>query len=426
MEAAADDSAASLFSRRPVRRPNDGRTVPGLLEGTEWKAASASHQRSDVGLVDTQADGGPRVVTSAPTLGLTVDPMIANAAGHPELEGQNVSDKDFKALIETVNAKTRLVGTTKTGQEIREDSAGNLVKIPVTSTSRPNLPTGPASNIIQNRAAQPTPGGAPASGFPRPGTAAPSASGGTIIGQGKSAADVGVAFNPQTGENVQTTRSEAAQQGLQNFSKTSEPELNKYRQAQAQFNDVQTNTSRYTAAANNAASKGLSAADLANISSIMNDKGLYDFNVAISGGGHVDLPLLGSVSEAASRIKRSAAYRQLSPQAKDLVDGYFRTMASVPAYMKALTGVGRFNKEIVDLELRNIPNPTMAPQDIQRKLGQWQENIDQGASSIPRMKGIPNTKDIRQKYETSAPSSTQQPVDFSMPQPFKLFGGGNQ
>lgn len=209
----------------------------------------------------------------------------------------------------------------------------------------------------------------------------------------------GIAFDPQNKELVQTTATEAQQKGLQGFTKATGPEFDKYRSAQAQFNDVQTNTSRYTSAASRALSTPPTLTDLANIHSIMNQKGLYDFNVAISGGGHIDAPVLSGFLEGASRAEKSGAYHSLSPQAKDLVDGYFRTVTSIPAYMKALTNSGKFSQEQLDLEMQNIPNPTMDPRDIARKLGQWQENIDQGSSSIPRMLGMPTTRDIRAKYE---------------------------
>jgi hypothetical protein len=89
-------------------------------------------------------------------------------------------------------------------------------------------------------------------------------------------------------------------------------------------------------------------------------------------------------------------------------------MASVPAYQKALTGIGRLNKEVIDLELANIPNPTMAPSDQLRKLQAFQENVDQGATGIPRMPGIPTLAETKAKFESAvqpaqrlAPPGTQ-------------------
>jgi hypothetical protein len=65
------------------------------------------------------------------------------------------------------------------------------------------------------------------------------------------------------------------------------------------------------------------------------------------------LPGFSSLGEAASRVANSAAFKNLSPAGQDLVDKYFRMMSSIPEYQKASTGIGRTNKEMLDLELKN-------------------------------------------------------------------------
>lgn len=234
-----------------------------------------------------------------------------------------------------------------------------------------------------------------------------------------------IAYNPQTGERELTTRSQADAQGLQGPVPVTEPQLEKYRSAQAQFNDVQANLSRYRAAARQFAQQG-NPRDAALISAVINESKL-------GGGIHlgpvgVELPGYSSIAEAADRVARSASYKALSPAGKALVDGYLRTMSAVPAYQKALTGVGRFNKEIVDLELRNIPDPTYAPADIDRKLEAFQENVDQGAQSIPRIPGLPTIRDVRARFEGTQGSGGQRIPGLQIPQPFGApasnFGGG--
>jgi hypothetical protein len=223
------------------------------------------------------------------------------------------------------------------------------------------------------------------------------------------------AFDPQANERVLTTPAEAAQRGYTNPVAVKEGEIDKYTTAQKQFNDVQSNLSRFTAAARDYSQLPASVAlkDQALFNSIMNNAGAFDLKVKIGEGGDVQVPGLSALLEGLSRETRSASYGSLSPQGKALVDGYYRTMAAVPAYEKGLTGIGKFNKEIMELELANIPNPTMAPGDILRKLQAFQENVDQGASGIPRMPGIPTLSDTRRRFEGS-PSTRNTP---SAPQP---------
>jgi hypothetical protein len=77
-------------------------------------------------------------------------------------------------------------------------------------------------------------------------------------------------------------------------------------------------------------------------------------------------------------------------------------MASIPAYQKALTGIGRANKEMLDLELGTIPNPTMSPEDIINKQGQFQENIDRATEGFPKLPGIKSSKQVREETEHPA------------------------
>jgi hypothetical protein len=174
-------------------------------------------------------------------------------------------------------------------------------------------------------------------------------------------------------------------------------DINKDRQAIRQLNDVQLNVSRYTKAARNA--QPLTNADLTAMHTIMNHAGVFDLEASIAKGGQITIPVVTAVGEGLSRQMRSKEYASLSPQAKALLDGYVRTMASVPAYQKALTGIGRTNKEMLDLELANVPNPTMQPADISRKLGQFQENIDRATEGFPRLPGLKHPSDVRKEME---------------------------
>ena len=207
-----------------------------------------------------------------------------------------------------------------------------------------------------------------------------------------------------------TTASEVSEKGFQQPMPVKSADVEKWRTAQVQFNDVQSNLSRYTAAAKRFSQEG-KPSDIIGINAALNES-------KIGGGIHlgpagIEIPGYSSLAEAADRVTRSESYKALSPAGKDLVDGFFRTMAAVPAYQKALTNIGKTNKEMLELELRNIPNPTMAPADILRKLAAFQENVDQGASGIPRIAGIPTLKETKAKFESGGNLPT-----INVPRPF--------
>jgi len=296
----------------------------------------------------------------------------------------------------------KMLPTANTSQQWLETSPGTWQLVSKTSTSQ-KVPPQPASGLerlqqqVPALAASQTPIQKVAQKVPAL-DAAISGSGRKIYGDKPV-----VAFDPQSGDRIVTTPAEVAQKGYQQAIPIKEGDMEKWRTSQNQFNDVQMNTSRYTAAANAYASSNLNMAqraeDQARLHDLLNKAGAFELQVKIAEGGDVKIPIVSALLEGLNREMKSTAYAGLSAQAKDLYDGYLRTMASVPAYQKALTGIGKLNKETIELELANIPNPTMAPADVQRKLGQWQENINQGVQGLPRMAGIPTIKDVRSKFE---------------------------
>jgi hypothetical protein len=222
---------------------------------------------------------------------------------------------------------------------------------------------------------------------------------------------VSVYAEDENGQTVLTNKYMAQLKG-QAFEVATPGDINKDRQATRQLNDVQLNVSRYTKAANDAAKTPPTTEDYVNMHSILNKAGALDLNIAISEGGNIKIPVLSGMIEGLNREVNSEAYAALSPSGKALLDGYIRSMSAVPAYQKALTGIGRSNKEMLDLELANIPNPTMKPADIQRKLGQFQENIDRATEGFPKLPGLKSAKQTREetkgkgKTETATPSTT--------------------
>jgi len=215
----------------------------------------------------------------------------------------------------------------------------------------------------------------------------------------KDVKDTVYGYDPKTNELVMTNRSDAADRDLQGVYSVKAGDIKNDRAAIRQLNDVQLNVSRYKTAADAAAKNGISGTDYVNMHSLLNKAGALDLNVAVGEGGSIKIPVLTGLIEGLNREQQSEAYHAMSPEGKALYDGYIRSLSAVPAYQKALTGIGRSNKEMLDLELANIPSPTMKPQDIQSKMRQFQENLDRAGEGFPRMPGMKTNKDIRRETE---------------------------
>jgi hypothetical protein len=209
-----------------------------------------------------------------------------------------------------------------------------------------------------------------------------------------------VGFDPQTNERVVVNANDPKASSLTQSSKVTPAQLDNWSTSQNQFSNVQLAVSRYDQAARKFAQEG-KGSDIVGINSALNKTGIGDIQVGEWG---VRVPGFSSVAEAASRVANSTAFKNLSPAGQDLVDKYFRMMSSIPEYQKAATGIGRTNKEMLDLELKNIPDPTMPPSIISNRLASFQEALHSNASRVPRIQGVPSAKEVQQHYQQSTPA----------------------
>jgi hypothetical protein len=222
-----------------------------------------------------------------------------------------------------------------------------------------------------------------------------------------------VGFDPQSNERVVVNANDPRATNLQQSGKVSSQQMDQWGTSQNQFANVQLAVSRYDQAARNFAQSG-KPSDAIGINSALNKAGVGDVQIGEWG---VKVPGFSSVAEAASRVANSTAFKNLSPAGQDLVDKYFRMMSSIPEYQKASTGIGRTNKEMLDLELKNIPDPTMPPSIISNRLSSFQEALGSNASRVPKIQGVPHYKDVQQHYQqqTQTPpggSDLGNPTDF--------------
>jgi hypothetical protein len=61
---------------------------------------------------------------------------------------------------------------------------------------------------------------------------------------------------------------------------------------------------------------------------------------------------------------------------------------------------------MLDLELKNIPDPTMPPSIISNRLASFQEALNSNAARVPRIQGIPSAKEVQQHYQQQTQTQT--------------------
>lgn len=215
----------------------------------------------------------------------------------------------------------------------------------------------------------------------------------------------GSALDPKTNERVYTTLAAANQKNMEGFEPMTQGAIQKEKGAARQFNDVQAKVSRYEKAISDYSKTDFNtqAKDLAFIHSMQEKVGAFDFNISIGEGGKIELPIVSKLLKGLSTMERDTSFNSLSPQGKAMVVAWKGALAAVPAYVKALTDTGRSNKEVMDLELAQMPNPSMSPQDALMHIKSFQENIDRGQEGRVHFRDIENAKGIQQKIENPAP-----------------------
>ena len=197
------------------------------------------------------------------------------------------------------------------------------------------------------------------------------------------------AVDPRANERVLTTRPEAEANGYTNPVSVKEGDISKETDARAMINDVQLNKSRYLSAMNKVYSEPMTTAQKTALTALTPEHLGLDFGKFFS----LNMP------DVMQKVANASAFSELSPAQKSAVIGYYSTLASVPAAQKALTNIGKANKEMMDLELRTIPTPIMDKGSFSAMLDRFQGNIDQTAHKTVRMPGMPSTADIRAQYE---------------------------
>ena len=196
------------------------------------------------------------------------------------------------------------------------------------------------------------------------------------------------AFNTQSKQLEQTTRiTVAANPTLYtNPVDVKESDIRKDTELARQLGDAQLNLSRYRSAAQKLDTLSLSE-QRAVAALVGEDKFKAEFM-----GAQIPTDWL-------NKLLTSENWRTLPKTAQDAVIGFIGARGAVIAYQKAGSGSGRANKEQLELELQNIPNPLL-PKDVREaQFDRFQQNIDQTGAGLPKMVGIERPKEIQQRIE---------------------------
>lgn len=214
----------------------------------------------------------------------------------------------------------------------------------------------------------------------------------------------------ENGQLIKTNKADADKRGLVSEEMKS-GDISKDRSAMRQLNDVQTNVNRYEKVIKEDLPK-VSEEDRQLMTTIMTiDKesagGMLTADVngkGISIGGAVFPQLSAEVASRRLDLAR-ADLAKLSPEAQRVMNAYLRTASSVPTYLKAIAGIGRSNKETLNLELANVPMPYFDQATVNGRMSAFQDNVDQARSGFPNnLPGMKLIESEREKNSIKAPA----------------------
>lgn len=340
----------------------------------------------NVGMLDTQADGGPKLVPGSSPQGVQVTPEIAQQYNIPlQMIGKSIPLGQFAQLERGGAAWAGNVSNTVETKEVSDpNNPGStmLVQVPKTTTSQR---VAPASSVVPTSTPQ-APGQQPVQATPqgsRPPVSMTNRNGIRILTgpngqplQGKSGGDTVYATDPKTGQQIYTTRSEAAAQGLQTPLKVTAPEVRKDQALSNRLADVQRKVGDYAATFD----QPIDSQDQMAISYILDNNigaGIHGFNL---------LP-----QYIQSQLK-ARGMQALSENGMRRLIQYNQARESLSGYQQILTNSSRSSDKILELQLEQLPPPIADSQYANMTTGEFQKNIDLAGQHIPIFPGSAETQ----------------------------------
>lgn len=366
----------------------------------------------NVGMWDTQAEGGPKILPGSDAQGVTVTPDIANEYHMPQqMVGTHVPLGQF-ASYERAGAMWAPNVTNR--QEVKEVSDPNnpgstqLVTVPVSSTAQRVSPTGgavttpgqaAAPNIVpsapnQNKVAPPPPQNKPPVRLStQGGVRTLTDSRGNPL-QGKSSTDTVYATDPKTGQQIFTTRTQAAAQGLQTPMKVTAAEVRKDQSLSNRLADVQRKVGDYAATFD----QPIDSQDQQAIAY------LTDNNIGAGLSAHgISVSLLPQYIQ--SQLK-ARGIQSLSDAGMKRYILFNQARESLAGYQQILTNSSRSSDKILELQLEQLPPPLADSQFANMATGQFQQNIDLAGQHIPIFPGSAETQQGIKAQQMAARAQT--------------------
>lgn len=332
-------------------------------------------------------------------------PGINPANNQPQYEAFNKAGQSLGFIDHSV--VPGLIARTSSTVEYKEDGDGNLHALPKTTVSAPALPgstarvpmmpprpsTVPATAQPASTTGMPSsvgsPTAAPSTSSTQASTPKPAGGGGSIVPGflGKSAKETGTAYDPKTDSYYVTTRSDANQNGYQNFTKSTAAQQDADRQMNNRITDVQQKMDRYQGTF----SHDLSDSDKTNLAALTSDN---DFKVGAFG---TELP-----TGWLKKIVSTNAYQALSPDAQSRFLAYANARESMSGYQRVLTGSSRGNEKTLQLQLDTLADPTWTPKAAGGAFSQFNENLRIAGQGLPKMPGVQNATDLHKNNQPGA------------------------
>ena len=204
------------------------------------------------------------------------------------------------------------------------------------------------------------------------------------------------AFNTKTNQTELTNRAAmTANPGVYtNPRDVKQSDIEKDQQFNRQMADVQLNFSRYQTAKNALPTGSISPEHQGAATRILADEKM---------GGYVTNELtFQNYMNQLNQGEKAASWNKLTRAEQEVLSGYLRAKASVVAYQKALSGVGKPNKEVMEIEMNNLPAPIVGKSASDTQFNAFQENLDTATQGYVKMPGSESPKEVRQRVEAEA------------------------
>jgi hypothetical protein len=366
----------------------------------------------NVGMWDTQAEGGPKILPGSDAQGVTVTSEIAQEYHMPQdMVGRKIPLGQF-ASFERAGAMWAPNVTNR--QEVKEVSDPNnpgstqLVTVPVSSTAQRVSPTGGAvtqpgqaasPNVVpaapnQNKVPPPGPQNKPPLRLStQGGVRTLTDSQGNPL-QGKSSTDTVYATDPKTGQQIFTTRTEAAAQGLQTPMKVTAVQVRKDQALSNRLADVQRKVGDYASTFD----QPIDPQDQQAIAYLM------DNNVGAGLNAHgINVNLLPQYVQSQLKARGIQALSDAGMRRYILFN---QARESLSGYQQILTNSSRASDKILELQLEQLPPPLADKQFADQATGQFQQNLDLAGQHMPMFPGSSETQQSIKASQLAARGQT--------------------